>query len=568
MKFKISSASFMLITILLVGSFFRLFHLASLPISLFGDEIDVGYHAWSLFATGRDYMGHLFPVYIQSLAESRAPLLMYFSAPIVGLLGPSAFSVRLFPAIMGIFNIYLLYLLTNLLFPQKSFQIKKHSFNLGHLAALSLALTPWHIHFSRAAFEVTLLTSLLLGGTIYFLKKRYVVSFVLFALTFYTYSVANIFTPLLCLGLVIIFPLPVKNFFKASLPAVILCLPLLYQLIFGQVAGRFKLISLANDPKIVEEVVLDRIQPWVTPGLRETIFHNKFTVYLSKFGENYLTSFSPQFLFLHGDPAYRHSVARFGELLWVLAPFVLIGLYFLLQEIKSRSSRIILYWLLISPLASNLTVGGGDHATRLFVMITPLIIISSYGLREFFAVLLFNYRSLFKSLVGGFLALLTIFVFSSYWLYYANHYRFLSANDWGYGYREIFQQLASIQNRFDLIFINNTKQPSLLSYAFYTKLPPKDFQKMFTGDKTVDAVYPEFNGFKFGDKIYFGEAISPFVIDHLTKNNGLYLSAQGREAPGNWNWIKDAPGGTKSLGGVYDVFGQPLFHLITHYQNK
>ncbi len=556
-----------IIFILLVASFFRLFQLSSLPISLFGDEVDVGYHAWSLITTGRDYMGHLLPTYIQSLAEWRAPLLMYVTAPFVGILGPSAFSVRLLPALMGILNVYLLYLLTSILFPDKVFKIKKFNFNLGHLAALILSLTPWHIHFSRAAFEVTLLTSLLLGGTILYLKKRYLSAFILFGLTLYTYSIANIFTPLLCLGLLIVYPLSLKKFLKISLPAIILSLPLLYQLTFGQAAGRFQLISVFNDPKVVEEVIIDRTQPWISKNIFESLFHNKYTVYVSKIGENYLTSLSPQFLFLHGDPIFRHSVARFGELLWPLAIFFLIGFYFLLKSFRSKTSKFILYWLLISPLPASLTVGGGSHATRLFIMLTPLIILSAVGLFEFFDLLIASWSKPQKFFAGGIILILTLFVFSSYWYYYSAHYRYLSANEWGYGYKEIFGQLATVQNKYHEIFVNNTKQPSLIMYSFYTKLPPKDFQKMFHGDKVVDNIYPEFNGFQFGNHIYFGEAISPYVIDHITKNNGIYLSAQGKEAPGNWNWIKDAPGGTKSLGGVYDVFGNPLFHLVTNVKN-
>src|SRR3989344_1966867 len=128
-----------LIIVLLLGGFLRLYHLSSLPISLFGDEIDVGYHAWSLFTTGRDYLGNFLPTYIHSLSEWRAPLMMYLAAPIVGLLSPSAFSVRLPAALMGILNLYLIYLLGKKLFGNK----------IGLISAVILALTPWHIHYSR-----------------------------------------------------------------------------------------------------------------------------------------------------------------------------------------------------------------------------------------------------------------------------------------------------------------------------------------------------------------------------------------------------------------------------------
>ena len=534
-------------SILLLASFIRLYQLSGLPISLFGDEIDVGYHAWSLWTTGRDYMGHFLPTYIQSLAEWRAPLLMYFTAPFVGLLGPSTVSVRLFPALMGILNIYLVHSLCKILFP------KSKSIPLS--AAFLLAVTPWHIHYSRAAFEVTLLLNLILGGVIFYLKDKLSLSFILFALTFYTYSTANIFVPLLVLGILVIYPHKIKTIASSAVFASILCLPIAYNLFFGEVSTRFGLVSIFQDFKVTEEVVINRTEPWVTQGLVESIFHNKYLVYTTNFIHNYLTSFSSQFLFISGDPNFRHSIGGFGEFLWpvaLLVPFIFVYFY---KNKLTKSHKLLLWWLAISPVASSLTVGGGSHSTRLFVMLPALVIIFSFG----FIMLKYLPRVIFVGLM--FLVLFT------YWHRYSHHYRFLSAKQWNYGYKQIFTQLSALQGNFKNIFINNTYQPSLISYAFYSKLPPANFQKMFHGDKVVDGIYPEFNGFIFSDHIYFGEAVGPFVIDHVTKDNGIYLSAQGREAPGNWDWIKDAPGGTKSLGGVYTPMGEPLFHLLTQFEN-
>ena len=55
----------LIILILGLALFLRLYQLGSLPISLFGDEIDAGYQAWSLATTLRDYRGHFLPTYIQ-----------------------------------------------------------------------------------------------------------------------------------------------------------------------------------------------------------------------------------------------------------------------------------------------------------------------------------------------------------------------------------------------------------------------------------------------------------------------------------------------------------------------
>ena len=133
-------------------------------LELFGDELDVGYHAYSLWTTGRDYLGQKMPFYIHSFSEWRAPLLMYLTAPFVGVLGLNHWGVRLPPLILGIFNILLFYLLVKDLTKDE---------NVGLITALILAITPWHIHYSRAAFEVTLLLFLILLGTLAFLKEKW-----------------------------------------------------------------------------------------------------------------------------------------------------------------------------------------------------------------------------------------------------------------------------------------------------------------------------------------------------------------------------------------------------------
>ena len=139
--------------------FYRLDHL-----ELFGDELDVGYQAYSLLKTGRDYMGQKLPFYIHSFAEWRAPLLMYATAPFVGIFGLNEWGVRLPPVVFGLLDIFLLYCLVKLLTKNEK---------LALISAFILTVIPWHIHYSRTAFEATLLLALMLGGTILFLKKNF-----------------------------------------------------------------------------------------------------------------------------------------------------------------------------------------------------------------------------------------------------------------------------------------------------------------------------------------------------------------------------------------------------------
>jgi 4-amino-4-deoxy-L-arabinose transferase-like glycosyltransferase len=549
----------LLVFILIFAAFFRLYRLDSLPISLFNDEVDVGYQAWSLISTGRDYMGHLLPGYIQSLNEWRAPLLMYITAPFVGVLGQTALAVRLPAALMGILNIYLLFQVANKLFK---------SSKVGIISALLLALSPWHIHYSRAAFEVTLLLSLLLLGVYLFLKQKYYLSLIPFVLTFYTYSTANIFTPLLLIALLLIYRPKLdlrQNWSKLIFP-ILLSIPLVFYLLSGQLGARFSGISIFSDFRTTENIILQRIEPWVQQPTIERLFNNKVIAISQTFVNQYVQAFSPQYLFLSGDPEFRHSVARYGELLFIILPFLVAGLVHLLSNLSEKSSQLILAWLLLSPIPSALTIGGGTHATRLFIMLPPLIAISAIGMSH----LLDLIKPRFKN-YGLIIALLLIIInFSSYWYYYSNHYRYLSARSWHYGFDQILTDLKSRQGEANTIYLNNSYEPILIKYAFYTKMLPKDFQQL----KPTEFKSPMFSGQKISDKLYIGEInnydpksglFKPGVeyLKQLLKPDDIYLAVQKREIDGDWDWSKTPPSGFKALSVTRDLYQNPLFYLVS-----
>jgi len=549
----------MIYLILALAALLRLVNLNSLPIALFGDEIDVGYHAWSLITTGKDYLGNSLPTFIQSLAEWRTPLLSYVIAPFVGLFGPTI--IRLPVALLGVLNIYLIYLLTNQLFQKKT--------QIGVLAAFILTISPWHIHYSRIAIDSTLLLSLLCAGTYFFLKglkasKFFFPAIISFVLTFYTYPTANLFTPLLVLSLLVIYRRNkdlVKQLVKRSY-LLILLLPIAYHLTLGQAAGRFKGISVFSDKEIVYDIVNQRTSPWVDQNAwQEKIFHNKAVSYLGEIGSNYLSAFSPQFLFISGDPNFRHSVSRFGELLWIMAPFLLLGVVYLLNNLKNKGHQLLLIWTLIAPIPSALTSDGAMHATRLILLLPPLIIISALGVKQSLVWVKNHKKFLFLPFAVLLLALTTANV-AAYWHRYSSHYKFESFRHWHYGYPELFIKAKPYLEKANKVYINNTYEPSLLRFAFFAGIPPQEFQESFKGD-APENLEEGITGFRLGEKYVFTEVIDIGKIKRLLKPNDLYFAVQGKEVPGDWDWSKEPPQGLKVLESVKNVYGDPLFYLLT-----
>lgn len=270
-------------------------------------------------------------------------------------------------------------------------------------------------------------------------------------------------------------------------------------------------------------------------------------------------------MFIFGDPFPRHSVVGFGQLLWATLPLFLAGLYYLFRHLKgSPSLKLVLVWLLLAPLPSSMTVDGGAHATRLFILLPPLIIISALGLFQFKKLITIKKLAAFSAAVfSG--ALLLNFVL--YFHQYSAHYRYTTTQYWHYGYREIFSKLKPYLKDEGRIFVNNTYEPSLRKFAFYTQLPPTRFHQYFKGDQVKEDLLPHFNGFKFGSRYYFGQ-VQPdgksanARLSELLDSDDIYLAVQGVEAPGDWDWSQEPPSGFESLGSVSNVHGDPLFHLI------
>ncbi len=189
-----------LISILTLAAFLRLYNLGSFP-ALNADEAAIGYNAYSLLETGKDEHGNSWPVHFQSFNDYKPGGYFYFVLPFVKLLGLNEWAVRLPSALFGIITVLLVYLLVKELFKDEAFALTSSFF---------LAISPWHIHFSRGGWEVNTATFLITLGFWLFIKsvkkpKFLILSSLFFVLSLYTYHAARIITPLLVIGLMLVY---------------------------------------------------------------------------------------------------------------------------------------------------------------------------------------------------------------------------------------------------------------------------------------------------------------------------------------------------------------------------
>lgn len=464
-----------ILLILFIASLTRLYSLDKFPSGFNSDEASLGYNAYSLLETGRDEHGATWPLVFRSFDDYKPPLYVYITIPFVKLMGLNVYAVRLPSAICGVFSVLLLYLLTKELFKDKKY--------LPELSALMLALSPWHIHFSRGAWEVNISTFLILAG-VYFLQRSlkninylYLCIFA-FVLSLYTYHSARIISPLIAGSLFLINwrHILLRKNYKVLIIAVTLgvlfSLPIFFQLLSKEGQSRFSGVSIFADPGPLSWVhEMRRIDPNPISIITKVKF-NRYSAYSGKFVTNYLSHFSPQFLFVSGDRIDRSRVPGFGQLLPITAPFLLIGIVSLIL-LKNRAGLLILSWLLVSPIAASMTFQS-PHALRSQNMIIPLTILISFGLYQCLSIL--KTRKTFLGIIIVVVSTFTVFQFTRYlYSYYYLYPRELPIA-WQYGFDQVAAYTQEYYDNYDHIIISTRYDQPYILLSFFTKYPPDSLQ--------------------------------------------------------------------------------------------
>ncbi|MEN9407222.1 MAG: hypothetical protein RLZZ455_438 [Candidatus Parcubacteria bacterium] len=453
---KIQSNKYVLLFLLIVGLLIRTVDLQHLPEGFFADEASIGYNAYTIAHTGKDEHGTQFPFFFEAFGEYKNPIAIYSTVPFVLLLGLHEWSVRLVSALYGTAGIFSIYLLTHALF-------KKHSARnvIALLSAFFLTISPWDIHLSRVMLEgITAFLFFTMMGTYFFLRihdhvrRNLLLSTFFFSLSFYSYFPARLFIPLFSLSLLIIFHKTL--FLKKHINTLLITGALLL------IASLPILMSLSN------QTLLSR---WQQVSIFSNHAPNENPI--AHIAYNYLSHFSPEFLFLTGDSGMkgqaitRHSVRGFGELYLIQLPLILAGIYFLLTKDR-RTLSLLLTWLLLYPLGSMFTTDTSAQATRSVIGVVPFTILSGLGTWH-----LVN----FSSRKAGFLGKITsVFFFALllsscifYLKTYFQNYNMYASDFWGwqYGPREIMHFFREHHNEYDDVYMSGEFNGSHIFLRFY-----------------------------------------------------------------------------------------------------
>ena len=521
--------------IVAVAAFLRIYQLGSVPPSPYWDEASLGYNAYSILKTGHDEHGKFLPLTnFAAYGDYKPPLYIYAAVPSIAIFGLNEFAIRFPSAFFGTLTVLLTYLLVKKLFNKEEIAL---------LASLFLAISPWHLQFSRAAFEANLGLFFSTLGIYLFLKfakdnKNWIFGSLLsFVAGMYTFTGQKLFEPFIVLILAIQFRKEVianwKRVAVAAAISAIIFLPLFKFAAFTQEGKlRFNEVTIFNDLDPVSQANTYREED--SNAWWSNIIHNRRVNYAYLYLIHYFDAFDPSFLFTHGDVNPRLSIQEVGELYYIDLPLVVLGVFFLISK-KYKYSFLILGWLVVSPLGPA-TARETPHALRMIHILPVYQILAAIG-----AYSLYKYFKYKKFIIAG--VALALFANFFYYLHmYYIHWPLNYSDQWQYGYKQAVETVSPLYDGADHVVVSNFLGRPYIYFLLYNKVDPKQFWQK-SNVTTDNFKFIHVNSF---DKYIFADEPASVKVSGKI----IYVNQPG-----------SAPKGASQVIKINDLSGKPVFEI-------
>jgi len=462
-----------LILATLLAAALRLVRLGAVPVAVYCDEAFSAYEAWCLLLTGRDSRGVPFPFFFDIFGKGWGePLHFYLSVPAVALFGLTPFAARLVAAMAGTLAVPMTGLMTRSLIRAGRPESDRLATRAGVAASVLMAVSPWAFHFSRIAFQASLLPLTLAGG--FWLISRAMdepggrvrpivlaAGAVVLGLSFYTYTVSRLAVPLLAAGFVVTHRRRLAGAPKAAAAAALL-LALLAAPVLGfsmteRGRQRFSDVSVFSNPSTRDAGPV---------GMAASV------------AGNYLSYYTPRFLLTEGDPNPRHSIRGHGVLhphdLLMLAAGVAACLL-----LARPGAMFLLWWLVSYPAAAALTIDP-RHAVRAICGQPGVYAVAGFGAALLLEIHTTGAGARIRRLVSSLLLSVIIAVAGlsavAYFHDYFVAYPVYSGPAWQYGLKEMYDYVDSVSTGHDSVYVTRNEDFPYIQYLFYRSFPPGEYQ--------------------------------------------------------------------------------------------
>lgn len=520
---KLRITHILLICIIIIAAFFRFYQLGINPSSLSWDEVAFGYNAYTIGIDGKDEFGRFLPLnYLESFGDFKPPMYAYLDVIPVKLFGLTDMAVRIPSAFFGVLTVFITYFLIKRIF-KKTKEDENSSKTIALLGSFCLAISPWHIMLSRAAFEANVATFFLVTGVWLFLgsvqDKKWYLPFAAgsFVAGIYTFNTARVVGPLLVLVLSALF---IKKLWKekkvvivAAITGVVMLLPIIGFLRTPQAALRFQEVNIFSDVSLVQqsnqEIAHDHNVWW------SKVIHNRRWIYTMAYLQHYFDNLSPDFLFIHGDGNPKFSIQDVGQMyLWDI-PFFIIGIFCLFRY-RPGVWWVIPVWLVLGIIPAA-TARETPHALRTEATLPAFQIFIAFGIYSTWEwVKKINMKKIIQYTFIGAIVLALFGNVMYFWHTLLTHYQYTYSGTWLYGQEQMAHYIHSVEGKYEKVYISDSFGRPYIYMAMYTKVNPQVF-------RTTAIVHRD--AFGFVNILGFGKYVfvSSFPVGIGVPKNVLYV---------------------------------------------
>lgn len=290
---------YLILTVIVILAFVvRFYKLGVVPSGLYIDEAAQGYSAYSILKTGRDEFGKTFPIVFRSMTDFRTPIYTYIVAAVFPVFGVNAFSVRLPSFVFGVLSVISMYFLTLEVSSNKK---------LSLITSFLMAISPWHILFSRTAYESNVSLFFLITGALFLIKSLkkphfLIASSILLAISIVAYQAERIVVPII---LIVYFLKFRKTFLDKKhsktlvfslLIGTAILLPTISIVFTPGFWARASGLNIFSHARQLPDGFIQNYH-----GIFSILVNGSWFLSVREFMWHYFSYFSPRFMFLLGD---------------------------------------------------------------------------------------------------------------------------------------------------------------------------------------------------------------------------------------------------------------------------
>lgn len=557
---------FHLIIIILFSFILRFVWLGSFPPSIYTDEANQGYNAYSLYLTGKDEHGEYLPVSLRSFGDWKPPVNTYLMTPYVSLFGLNEWSIRLPSAILGTLSILTTYFLVRELIkldlhnilPRRRPSLLRQGFKeqvgylrgiwqrLPLLTSFFLAVSPWHLHQSRSAMLVMTALFFFQLGVLSLIKgfkkpKHFILASVSLTISIYAYYGMRLIVPLFLLFFIINqrknIAVAKKQLLVSLMILILLHLPLFMAFLRhpNVIFGRARTVSVFYDKGVILRIwEFEREDKGRNPIITR-FFHNKVHHYTLDIIRRLFSHLDIKFLFIKGDGASPFQIPNMGVLYFADALFLPLGVFLAVK----RRYYFLLVWFIVSLLPAAFSFATPSH-NRSFNAVFFFMVIVSMGILS----ILRHYQRCVPKIAA--VVIITGLYSLNFNYYLKSYYRVLPkdyAFDWAYGFKEMVFLTNKEENKEKNIIVSGKGTGmAYIYFLFYNTYDPNRYHQEAKHNYNLD----EF-GFEFVDgfgRYYFDRFFNwQRQKDNLAKNTLYILSAKEAEDDQDYRYLVSYPNG-------------------------